>query len=292
MKKRFLTIALAGLLALTLAACGVQPEEPAQEKQTEAVTETTEDAQTSEEQAAPATEQEAMAQALLDQARSGYGEGECAAEGHVILSTSSGDNTDTEVYALCSVGNYGFVNGNFEEVSGSGAIPSRLTFRKDENGGLTLVDFWQAEDGSRYVDSIRETFPEKLVAQALDAQSYYQDLKAQKVAYALAYLEEIGREAQIGDYADFDHPLAVDQGMPGPVSDELMNERWEYPFFLGSEERLEDGVRWIYSNEWAPSGNGGTVTYTKTNFDTGEIAEKYVYRVVGDTYTEVTESED
>ena len=40
-----------------------------------------------------------------------------------------------------------------------------------------------------------------------------------------------------------------------------------------------------------PVEDGGTATYTKTNFDTGEVAERHVFQVTGDTYTEVTEAQ-
>lgn len=282
---------LAAGLALSLAACGAQPAEPTQEA-AEAVAETAEDTGTEEAPAAlPATEDEAVAQALLAQARSGYAQGECPAEGHAILGTETGEDGSTVVYAQCSVGNYGFVNGNFEQVSGSGVIPSRLTFAKGEDGSLTLTDYWEAEDGSRYEPSIKETFPEELVDLALDTEFYTNDLFAAKRVYAETYLAEIGREAEIGDYADFDHPLATDAGMSVEVSNALLEEMWNYPFFLGNEERIEDGVRWVYSSEWEHVEDGGTATYTKTNFDTGEVAERHVFQVTGDTYTEVTEAQ-
>lgn len=288
---RFLLLA-AGL-TLALCACGAQPAEPATEESAEITAEVEEAAVPEEmEDAAPVTEDEAVALALLDQAQSGYQSGECPAEGHIILASVPGDEADTVlVYAQCSVGNYGFVSGNFEEVSGSGAIPSRLTFSRDENGGLTLTDFWQAEDGSRYADSIRETFPADLVGLALDTQSYYPDLQKQKEAYARAYLEKIGRVAEIGEFADFEHPLASEQGMSVEVSNALMEQFPDYPFFLGDQERIEDGVRWVYTTQWAPgeSEGEGFASYTKTNYETGDVAESHVFEVDGDTCTEVTE---
>ena len=292
--KYILALLLAAGLALTLGACGAQTAEPAPEEEVEeTVAEPAEEVHAEEtETAGPVTEDEAVALALLDQAQSGYQSGECPAEGHIILGSVPGDEADTVlVYAQCSVGNYGFVNDNFEEVSGSGAIPSRLTFVRDENGVLTLTDFWQAEDGDRYADSIRETFPADLVGLALDTESYYPDLQKQKEAYARAYLEEIGRVAEIGEYADFEHPLACEQGMSAEASNTLMEAMPDYPFFLGSEERIEDGVRWVYTTQWAPGETEGEgfASYTKTNYDTGEVAESHVFEVDGDACTEVTE---
>lgn len=289
-RKTVLALFLAVGLALTLAACGGQNAEPAPEEETESAAETAEetDPETTEEQSAPVTQDEAVALAVLDRARTAYLGGECPAEGHVILGTDESQADTVVVYAQCSAGNYGFVNGNFEEISGSGAIPSRLTFTRGEDGTLALTDYWEAEDGSGYESSVRETFPEDLVDLALDTESYYPDLLEQKEACAGAYLDEIGREAVIGEYADFDHPLATDQGMSEEVSNSLMGleELQDYPSFLGNVERVEDGVRWVYSSEWAPSDDGGTATFTKTNYETQEIAEQHVYEVTGDTFTE------
>lgn len=153
-----------------------------------------------------------VAQALLDQAASGYLRGECVAEGHDILRVDHEGEALT-VYLIASVGQYGFCSGHFEEVSGSGPTPTRITFTQEEDGSLTVTDHWVPMDGSYYDDSIKETFPLTLQLQALSAQDHYEDLKAQKQAYAQAYLESIGREAPIGDYGDFDHPLETDLGM-------------------------------------------------------------------------------
>ena len=240
-------------------------------------------------EACPATEEEAVSQAVLDRARTGYRSGECPAEGHIILRAEDGPEEDTlVVYALCSAGNYAFVNGNLEEISGSGVIPSRLTFALGGDGFLTLLDYWEAEDGAGYDESIRRTFPADLVSQALEAGARYPELLEQKEAYALACLRETGREAAVGEYADFDHPLATDRGMSAAASNTLMERMPEYPFFLGSEERVEDGVRWVYETAWdGEGGSDGTATYTKSNYETGEIEEQHVFQVRGDDCTEI-----
>ena len=287
MKTRsFWMLLLAFLMTLALCACGAQPAEPTEEVKEETVSQPAEESLPQEENAAAVTEDEAVARAVLDRAESGYSTGECSAEGHIILRVVPEGDT-VVVYAQCSTGNYGFVNGNFEEVSGSGAIPSRLTFTRDSEGGFTLTEYWEPEDGNRYAASIKENFPADLVTRAMDTD--YPALQAQKETYAKAYLEEIGREAEVGEFADFEHPLATDQGMSVEVSNALLGteELQSYPFFLGEEERIEDGVRWVYSNEWEPSEDGGTATYTKKNYDTGEIAEQHVYQVTGDTFEEV-----
>lgn len=288
MNRRRLALLAIPLSLLLSAACGTEistseatpPSDENTPQTTQAVVDLTE--------SRPSTEEEAVSLAVLERAQT-YAEGECAAEGHTILRAEPGTEEDTlVVYALCSTGNYGFVNGNLEEISGSGAIPSRLTFALGGDGFLTLMDYWEPEDGAGYADSIRRTFPADLTEQALDAGTRYPDLLEQKETYARAYLREQGRQAAVGEYADFDHPLATDQGMSVSVSNTLMDQMREFPFFLGSEERLEDGVRWVYETAWEADGdNGGTATYTKSNYETGEIAERHVFQVRGDVCTEI-----
>ena len=167
MKKRCASVILAAALIFALlSGCGTSPQPETGEPAVEAT----------------------VISALLDQAGSGYYPGECVAEGHEILDIVREEDR-WQVYLIASVGQYGFCTGHFEEISGSGAIPTRITFA-EENGALVVEDYWQPEDGSYYADSIKETFPLTLQLQAFSAQDYYDGLKEQKQAYAAAYLRE------------------------------------------------------------------------------------------------------
>lgn len=224
--------------------------------------------------------------AYLAQEQDAYYEGECFTSSHTILSTQETD-TGCEVFAVTSVSWYGFLNDHFVSVSGSGAIPCKLTFTQQANGQLSLTECWQPSDGSEYEPSIREAFPAALQSKALHADQYYDQLKANKEAQAQAYLDRIGRQADIGDYSDFTFSLATDQGMSVTVSNALLNleELFPYPYYIGTEERVEDGVRWVYETAWEHDGNGnGTATYTKYSYDDGQIAQQMSFLVTGETY--------
>ena len=229
-----------------------------------------------------------VSQVLLDHASSDYLRGECAAEGHIILDTVQ-EGDFWQVYTLASVGQYGFCCGHFEKLSGSGSIPTMITIGQEENGEYYCHGVWQPMDGNLYVDSIKETFPRSLWNKALSADEQYGELKDQEVAYAQAYLESIGREAPIGSYGDFEHPLFTDNGMSVEVSNALiaMERLGYFPMFIGNQERVEDGVRWVYQTSWQHDGNGkGYAAYTKYAYDTGIVAQQYVFLVEGDSYTE------
>lgn len=273
MKRRNGWMALAALtMALALSGCGAA----APETQTKAADDT-------------ALVDEAVAQALLDGQESGlWYDGECAAEGHAVLDVQEEDGQSV-VYLIGSSCSFGFCSGNFVGVSGMGAAPLRLTFDRAADGTLTLAERWEPEDGSRYTDSIRATFPAALQADALDAQSRWPDLWAQEKAYAAVYLEELDRpDAPIGAWGDFTFPLATAEGMSVAASNDLVGrtELCDYPYYLGTEERLEDGVRWVYATAWETDGDGrGTATYTKYRYDDGEVVQQLVYLVDGDTVT-------
>lgn len=269
--KRLTLLLCALVLCLTMAACGAAA--PAEEGETTAL-------------ALPET---LVSQVLLDRASSGYMEGECAAEGHIILDTVREDDV-WQVYTLASVGQYGFCSGHFEKISGSGAVPTRFTISQDEEGNYLCDQVWEPTDGNLYPDSIKETFPMGLWLTALNGHEKYDKLQKQERVYAQTYLESIGREAPVGSYGDFEHPLFTENGMSVEVSNALLTIEKLYPFpmHMGNVERVEDGVRVVYETAWNHQGDGvGTAIYTKYEYDTNQVLQQYVFQVEGDTYTEM-----
>ena len=65
-------------------------------------------------------------------------------------------------YVLETFGAFEFQDGNFVECEGSGVIPAVVTVKKSEDGTYEFVSMVEAEDGSGFVDSIKENFPEAL----------------------------------------------------------------------------------------------------------------------------------
>jgi hypothetical protein len=64
---------------------------------------------------------------------------------------------------------------NVREVAGQHA-PLALTFTKNQSGNYELTDYWQTEDGTRYMPSIRSKFPENTWGLA-DTQLYIEASK-------------------------------------------------------------------------------------------------------------------
>ncbi len=67
-------------------------------------------------------------------------------------------------------------------------IPTAITVKK-EDGAWRLIEYWEAEDGSRYVPSIREKFPIHLWGKGTDSQRYVQKQCEECDRMARAYFE-------------------------------------------------------------------------------------------------------
>jgi bla regulator protein BlaR1 len=74
-----------------------------------------------------------------------YLRGEVATEGHIVLDVEEKDDM-VKAYTIVSFGYFGFENGIFTEISGSGAIPTVMTFSKDSNSGYSLIEYKEPED--------------------------------------------------------------------------------------------------------------------------------------------------
>ncbi|HZK27229.1 MAG TPA: DUF5301 domain-containing protein [Thermoclostridium sp.] len=203
-----------------------------------------------------------------------YLEGECFGEGHIILGTEE-DGNSTKLYTLTMTGHYGFQNDNFVKVSGTGVIPAAVTLSNNND-----VSIAYPRDGSYYVSSIKEMFPSKYQNRIFDDRdSDRKVLKEQERAYAKEYLSKIGRKAEIGDYGDFSHTLLTDLGVSVEVSNKIMEDfhmkQGNYPYFIGTQEYIEDDLRVVYEMSYAENQN--EIRFRKYTYETKEVVEQFVF---------------
>ena len=93
------------------------------------------------------------------------------------------------------------------------------------------------------------------------------NLTSQERTYAKAYLNKIGRSARIAENAEKEY-VDVD----AEVSNEVSKRYWEYPSWIGTQEKIENNVRYVYETQWKNYGGGDSMIYfTKYVYDTGEI---------------------
>lgn len=216
-----------------------------------------------------------VADAILFDNASGYYDSECSGEGHKILGCSVSGNK-LKVYALTMYGNYGFQNDMFIKVSGSGVIPAVLTFEKDGEE-YKLLEIEYPRDGAEYTKSIKRMFPLKYRAEALHHDNAHDELKSQEQSYAEAYLESIGREAEIGEYGDLNAMLLTDVGVSVDVSNQLCCDKnlGDYPYWIGTEEYLKNGIRYVRTTSYDEE--AGQIIYHTHEKDTGEVIECFVF---------------
>lgn len=217
---------------------------------------------------------EAVGNAVLSYNAEYYGLQECVAEGHILLETEQED-ARTTVYALTMYGEYGFENSKFIKGSGTGLIPAVMVFSYDETNGYVLEDCRYPKDGSYYVSSIHELFPEQYWDRCIGhGDDDMEELTRQERSYASAYLKKLGRTAEIGDEGG--NRLLTDEGVSVEVSNhlaELEKDRLNgYPYWIGTLERLENGVRYVY--ETSLDKNDEQIIYTKSVYDTKEVVEQ------------------
>ncbi|MBQ5544412.1 MAG: M56 family metallopeptidase [Clostridia bacterium] len=210
---------------------------------------------------------------------------ECYGEGHKIYGMKENKDGSLEVYAKCSAFGYGFRDGHLVSKTGYSQVPTLIRFEKDADGNYNFLSREEPKDGAEYVKSVRELFPRSIADRMLDTTRHNQEaaeLSEQSKRYAEAYLKKIGREAEIGDYLDFDFKTLSDCGVSDEAANELLKLHAEYDFYVGNFERVESGTRYVYHLIWNDDGNNignGIVTFMKTRYDDGEEIEKISYQV-------------
>ena len=224
----------------------------------------------------------AVSQVIKAQGRS-YKAGEVVTEGHIIMSTEENNGT-VKAYTIASIGWFEFENNILTKTSGSGAIPTVITFAKNEKGEYSLIEYQEPEDGAYYITSLKKMFPLKLRAQVFAAQSVYADLARQQEAQAAEYLKSIGRDAKVCE-AHVEKKLA---DIDVQASNKIFAELTKYdsflnscPYWLGTREQIEDGVRYIYETSQSKTSDGhDRITFRKLKEDKSVVKEQK-YKIIG-----------
>lgn len=213
-----------------------------------------------------------------------YGVGETATEGHIILDSEESNGT-VKVYTTASFGAFGFENGIFTKISGSGAIPTVMIFSKNENGQYSLLKYKEPEDGTGYADSLKKMFPKNLHDRVLSSQEDYADLVRQQEAQAAEYLKSIGRTAEVS-------AAHVDKELPDinvNASNKLFAEYNKHdsflnncPYWIGTREMVENGVRYTYETSQSKTGDGYALMVFRKTKENGAVVEERQYKIVGD----------
>ncbi|MDD4145675.1 MAG: M56 family metallopeptidase [Clostridia bacterium] len=203
---------------------------------------------------------------------------ETVGEGHVILEAEE-KNGLTYAYIWEKYICFGFKNGILTGIAGH-ANPATIVFQKDSQGNYVLKDFIRPLDGSGYLASLKKMFSPSAFEkyESADHGKNRAAMEAQIEAYGKTYLREIAREAEV-QITLKDRQLIK---MNTDVSNYLIDAYGEYPYWIGTREIVEDGIRYVYEKLWQDKGNqNGIVTFTKSIYE-GDIVEKTVIEITGD----------
>jgi len=225
---------------------------------------------------------QAISQAVKDQGH--YRVGEVATEGHILLDTEVEDGITT-AYTIASFGYFGFENGIFTKISGSGAIPTVITFKQNEYGQYIMLTYQEPMDGAGYLDSVKKMFPERYWTDVFPEGNRYLELQQQQGEQASEYLKSIGRTATVqGSHVEKKLP-----NISVPASNTLFAKYTKYdsflntcPYWIGTREEVENGERYIYETSQGKTEDGyDLVTFSKSKED-GTVVQEARYKIVGD----------
>ena len=223
---------------------------------------------------------------------------ECLGEGHEILGYREKDGS-VEVYALCGVLEYTFSNGRFEECNGYTCVPTLMIFEKDKDGRYLFRSGKDTAHDEEFRNSIEEIFPKELARIAVNMAGDSEigaSIEIQCLPYAEAYLFKIGRAGTLSVYDDKTYVFSTLEGLG--VSDKVATTLFHlHPDYsncfdentkAGNIEKVENGVRYVYTVKWDGDNSGkGSVYFTKSEYDSGKIVEKTVYKVEGDKFKRI-----
>ncbi len=287
--KRFNTLLFSFILIITLAGCNNINADSEENSTEESVTDNIDDVVVSVSDNTPIsddTEENALDKAIrgaiLAENFGDYLRGECQGIGYKIIETFEDDGV-LSVYALTEYVEYGFQDGVLVNVSGTN--PNVLMrFQQTESGDYELIFYTRLD---LFSDLSEEEIEQLLKPLSETGKSYiYTDEDLQKVRAqadedAAAYLKSINRDADVGFRTEHKGNLLTDLVSDTDLLMELSKDETYslYPEWTGTQERIENGVRYIYQTEYDDELQ--QIIFSKILFDTNETVERQIIDIQG-----------
>ncbi len=274
--KKFLNMLAILIAVISLTSCTMQSEDKEDlNSSLKETSSTTKPSESNKEELKNLKRDEIVTKVLIGEASTNFIDGELKTEAHEILETEVNDDV-TKIYLLTMVGNFGFENGDFCKVAGSGIIPAVITIDKDKN---TTIEY--PLDGSLYESSLKEMFKEEhisIIKASFDKEhELNKSLQKKEKDQAKEYLKELGRTAEVKNYTE--KTLLTDKGVSVEASNSLIEtffkDHSEYPYYIGTREVLEDDKRMVYEMKYDESSS--KIIFTKYFYDTKEEVENFSF---------------
>lgn len=216
---------------------------------------------------------DAIKNAIINENRGKYLPGECYGVGYKIIETfEEGDMIS--VYALTEYVEYWFEDGIFVNISGTN--PKVLMRFQRAGNNYELADYTRLDIFSGLSDEELQSLMEPLKETGktyLFTDRDLQEVRAQADEYAAEYLRSINRAAPVGVRQEHEGQRLDDLIEDKDLLDRLFkdDELGRYPYWTGTTERLEDGVRYVYKTEFDQDSQ--MILYTKSEYGSEQIVE-------------------
>ncbi|MDE6015837.1 MAG: hypothetical protein K2H41_09105 [Acetatifactor sp.] len=207
-----------------------------------------------------------------------YWPGECQGIGYKIIETFEDDGV-LSVYALSAYIEYRFQDGVLVNVSGTNP-KVLMRFQETEDKKYDLIFYTRLDILS---DLPEEKIEELLQPLAETGKSYVytnedlEEVRAQADEDAIAYLESINRVADVGVRENHKGKLLTDLVSNTDFVLELLKDYSHYPEWTGTQEWIENNIRYIYQTEYDETLQ--QIIFSKILFDTNEIVEQQVINI-------------
>lgn len=219
----------------------------------------------------------AIRAAILNENVGDYLPGECQGVGYKIIETFEEDGV-LSVYALTQYLEYGFQDGVLVNLSGTNP-KVLMRFETADDGSYDLIFYARLD---LFSDLSEEEIEKLLEPLNKSGKSYiYSDedlqlIRAQADEDARAYLKSIGRASEVGVRSEHEGKLLTDLVPDSELLMDLAKDEIysRYPEWVGTQERIEDGVRYVYRTEYDEAAR--QIVFTKSLFDTDEAVEQWV----------------
>lgn len=197
----------------------------------------------------------AVEKAILDKNRKAFtGDFECQAN-HVLSVEGIGSKKDklhtVTVYALALYSRYSLDENKSIVETGGSMTPVAITFQADEEENYILLEYWEAEDGSGYQNSIKAKFPKGLDT---DTQNYVDSLQTECEQKAREYFkaelatnnttEEYSTTAIIATNEEKTNINEIPTNSPGGINQPVDD------YLLSVVESKSEGVTWLTTLEF------------------------------------------
>lgn len=220
----------------------------------------------------------AIREAIFTENSGSYLPGEFQGIGYKIIETFE-DNGVLSVYALSEYVEYGFQDDVFVNVSGTNP-KVLMKFRQTESGNYELIFYTRLD----LLSNLSAEEIEQLLEPLNKAGKSYiftdidlKEVRAQADKAAAAYLNSINRAANVGERENHEGKLLTDLVSNEDLILEILKEYPLYPEWTGTQERIENSIRYIYQTEYDKTLQ--QIIFSKILFDTNEIVEQQVINV-------------